>query len=166
MRPNLLLLLFLGLTAFTSLVSGQNAPGDSIKINEEFIGIYLGSDTSWTVYVQLNRDISSKERDVLDSIMKLHWPTYKVSTNVKYAPNPNPAQLAGRALYQAGAEQAKSLRLRLFSGALGVTAALIFPNNPEISVLSGIVAISMQVGALVAEHKANRLLRDAGATLQ
>jgi hypothetical protein len=98
--------------------------------------------------------------------MKLHWPTYKVSTNVKYAPNPNPTQLAGRALYQAGAEQAKALRLKLFGGALGATAALIFPNNPEISALSGIVAISMQVGALVAEHKANRLLRDGTAVLQ
>jgi hypothetical protein len=58
MRPNLLLLLFFGFTAFTTFVSGPNAPGDSLKINEEFIGIYLGSDTSWTVYVQLNRDIS------------------------------------------------------------------------------------------------------------
>lgn len=150
-----------------------NRSNDTIVINRDKVGLYMGYDIrlgvsviSKDIYINLDaikykiklfRDISSEEMDILDMTFGDTEFTYDY-----------PLDSTGHILYEAGKLKNESLNLRILGWAIGVIVPFVgySAESTPLMVIGVGTSITMQIMSLVKEYRSNKLIQEAGINMQ
>jgi hypothetical protein len=146
--------------------TAQSMIGDTLKIGDEKVGILAGFANGSILKVVVDRDFTRDELSEIQALLRTHHPGYWFNFEYEYPSTPTEVQTAGRLIYLAGESNSHALNLRILSGFVGLTSAAILPFAPGGAIAGGVTALILQIASNNKENNANRLLRDAGATLQ